>query len=261
MPLRRSEFDARFAWAASSAANSDDGDDLDFDFDSDAEASSVHSHNRAYGHSGGGAVLECEAYMRLAAERFRGVYDVQCYLAMSKLMDLADIDAIARGWRQHYRGQARLLRAGAADAPQRAGGEDQGAAQSLRALVRARAQASGAQRLLLGLEPLHSSIGSSSSSSSNNISSDSSNGGASELYLVGIREDALIPVEEMAALAEALGPRHAPRLQFDTVRSAHGHDAFLTQPEAFRQGLARFFDPALASGVDAVRSYAKSVEM
>ena len=81
----------------------------------------------------------------------------------------------------------------------------------------------------------------------------------SELLLMPVKQDALIPAREMVEVASHLG-RRRHRVHVEQLSSHFGHDAFLLEKDWYCARIAAYFDTAHPVGTDAVRVLAHSLE-
>jgi homoserine O-acetyltransferase len=80
--------------------------------------------------------------------------------------------------------------------------------------------------------------------------------GKTECLLLAVRQDALIPYEQMERVGSILG-HHGVLVHYEMISSLQGHDAFLTDMASFGPRMGSF----LHGGIEGVRKYTASIEM
>lgn len=163
--------------------------------------------------------FDVERYLAHAARKFTGRYDANCWLLLSRCLDLQDV---GRGFGANGASNLAAALARLAAAPDFA----------------APTSPSTATTTTLA------TTDSSASSSSQSPPSPSPRQ-PHELLLLPVQQDALIPAAESVALAAACA-RAGVRVHCEQLSSVYGHDAFLKEDVAFNTRIAAFLDGGVA---------------
>ena len=185
--------------------------------------------------------FDVEAYLAHAARKFPALYDANCWLLLSRCLDLQDM---GRGF-------------GALEAPAAAAAAATSASATASASASASASSSSSSisaTSSAGPSPLPS-IGPGAHHRASDLRAAVARLAAHgcELLLLPVEQDALIPAAESGALA-AVCAAAGVRCHHERLSSVYGHDAFLKEDRMFNARLAPFLDPRAASGVDSVRA-------